>query len=44
MNCLDCASPEELVVLSSTAAIAISKDFDVDELSTLRSIFYNTWR
>lgn len=39
MDCLNCASPEELVVLSSAAAIAIAKDLDADELSSLGAFF-----
>lgn len=35
MNYLNCASPEELVLLSSTVAIALSKELDTDELATL---------
>ena len=44
MGCLDCICPEELVLLASTVAIAISKEVDIIEAATLRSIFYNSWR
>lgn len=35
LDCFDCTSPEELILMSTAFSIAISKDLSSDQLSSL---------